>query len=162
MPCPHSVHFNRRCSNYAAQISIEKQSKDPNLRRQQLTGVQLRDVQYCKKPTPCCSSSSLQILLQIPTALAHINLPNMKTCGEEQFCKIHAMTGSNLALSGSGALTVEGIKDTFTHNICAFLTTSAPRPPLPSSVLVDGRFPLPMIQGYPNGVSKWSVCVHKL
>ena len=86
----------------------------------------------------------------------------MKTCAEEQFCKIHAMTGSNLVLSSSGAFTIEGIKGAFTYNICAFLTISTPMPLLPGSVLIDERFPVLMIQRSPDGVSEWSVCVHKL
>jgi len=52
--------------------------------------------------------------------------------------------------------------DSVWDNICAFLTISAPRPPLPSSVPVDERFPVPMVQRYPDEASKWSVFVRKL
>ena len=44
---------------------------------------------------------------------------------------------SNRSLSCS-TLTVEGIKGIFTYNIWESLTTSAPRPPPPNSVLIDG------------------------
>jgi len=92
--------------------------------------------------------------LQVLTTLNFLTTPS---------CEPHeTMTGSNLALSVPGALIVEGIKGIFTHNICAFPTILAPRPPPPGPVPVDERFPVSMVQRYPDGVSKWSVFVRKL